>query len=355
MAIESPDSELDICNMSLNRVGAKVITAAQLTANTEPRAMYCNLHYAQTRDALTRSHWWRFAGARADIKLVANGNFANWTSDDPDDWTATETGTDEVSQVGAGEGYGGTGAKKCNIYSAADGTGVYITQTITTVVGIEYKFSININTITAGEVAVNGIPTGDVTYDTAGIKTITFTATATTVDLVIAGGTAAATDITFDNISIYVVPVFEWTYGYRLPSDFLAMRTVYGGEAIHNTPYSYVLEGKFLYSNENEMEIRYIKQVTTVTDFDPLFLEVFVLQLALKVVYPIAGIGSAGRAMAEELKGELYGSPRKPGLMSRVRAMDKQESKRIGRADRHTWNDARFFNGGRRDDKLGSA
>jgi len=353
MAIESPDSELDICNMALGKCGVKQITDALLTANTEPRAIQCNLHYAQTRDALLRSHWWRFAGARADIRLVTNGNFANWTSDNPDDWTVTGevAGTDEVSEVGSGEGYGGTGLRKCNIYSTTDGEGIYITQTITTVVGIEYKFSININKITEGEVGVNGLPTGDETYDSIGIKTITFTADDTSIDLVIAGGTALATDVTFDNISVYVVPIFEWTYGYRLPTDFLAMRSVYGGGVLLNTPYSYALEGKFLYSSENEMEIRYIKQVTAVTDFDPLFLEVFVLQLALKMIFPIAGVGSAGRAMAADIKEELYG---RGGLMAKVRALDRQESEKIGRADKRLWNNSRSANFGRMDHKLGS-
>jgi len=224
MAIESPDSELDICNMTLNRVGETAITAIELTANTDPRVIACTAHYPQTRDALLRSHLWRFAKARAELE-------------------------------------------------AAD-----------------------------------------------------------------------AVD-------------FEWAYAFTLPDDFLREKSVYeDNQSIHkNTVYSYELEGDTLLTNESSCKLRYIKQVTDVTLFDPLFIEVFVLQLALKIVYPIAGVGSAGRALAAEIKDELYGSPRQPGLMARVRALDRQEGERIGRGDRVLWNTSRSSNQGRIDSRLGSA
>lgn len=225
MAITSPDSELDICNMALNRVGEKVITAAELLAaadldpESEPRAMYCNIHYAQTRDALLRSHWWRFAKARAALVAAA-------------------------------------------------------------------------------------------------------------------------------------APTFEWSNAFTLPADFLREKSVYEDNAtIHkNTVYSYELEDLTLLTDESECNLRYIKQVTLVTSFDPLFLEVFVLQLAIKLAYPCAGVGTAGRALVAEIKDELY---RPKGLMSRVRALDRQEGERIGRSDRILWNSSRSANMGRIDSQLG--
>lgn len=213
MAAETPETETDICNMSVGRIGAKRITADEFAANTEITAQHCNLHYAQTRDALLRSHLWRFAKARAALE-------------------------------------------------------------------------------------------------------------------------AATT------------PAFEWGYAFTLPDDFLREKSVYEDNlTIRKTSlYSYELEGNLLLTDESSCNLRYIKQVTDVTLFDPLFLEVFVLQLALKIVYPVAGVGSAGRAMAAEIKDELYGSRGKPGLMSRVRALDRQEGERIGRYDRPLWNTSRFYN-----------
>ncbi len=62
-----PTTKLDICNLSLNRIGEKAITQAQLDANTDPRAQRCNRHYEQSRDSLQRSHWWRFARDRSEL------------------------------------------------------------------------------------------------------------------------------------------------------------------------------------------------------------------------------------------------------------------------------------------------
>ena len=348
MAASSPTTETQVCNMALGRIGAQQIADGLLDTEDSNHAIQCRLHYAQTRDALLRSHWWRFAKARVDLAVVTNGDFAHWTSDDPDDWTLTETAvTDEVSEVGSGEGHGGTGTKKCNIYSVADGTGVFMTQTVSTVVGLDYKFSINIDTLTAGEVGVLGLPTGAVSYSTTGIKTVTFTADATSFVLTIAGGTAAATDVTFDDISIYVVPTFEWDYGFTLPTDFLRFKSFYedNNGIRKNTYYSYELEGNLLMTNERPCQVRYIKQVTTVTDFDELFLEVFILKLAMKMCMPLAQSPKLYESLKDDLK----------LLMPSVRALDKMEGEHIGRASRGLWNDARHFNAGRIDSRLGSA
>jgi len=329
-----PDSKTDICNMALGRIGHKLTTEALINADTDPDAQQCNLHYEQTRDALLRSYWWRFAGVRVDLAVVSNGDFAHWTSDDPDDWTTTEVGTNDVSQVGAGEGYGGIGTKKCNIYSAVNGTGVQIAQTITTVVGLEYKFSIYIDKITAGELTVVNLPeptSGDTHWDSIGTKTVTFIADATSFNLVILGYTADPTDITFDSISVVVVPDFEWSYGYTLPSDFLAMRSIWGeNQSNENTIYSYALEGDLLLSNENSMKIRYTKREVTVNNFDPLFIEVLTLSLAIKLCMPL----TQDNKLYRDLREELYG---RKGLMSRVRAMDKQEQNTAGIYDYNTW------------------
>jgi hypothetical protein len=51
-------------------------------------------------------------------------------------------------------------------------------------------------------------------------------------------------------------------------------------------------------------------------------------------------------AMRASLWTELYGTPRQAGIMSRVRAMDKSETRTIGRADRATWNDALMVGSG---------
>jgi hypothetical protein len=141
-------------------------------------------------------------------------------------------------------------------------------------------------------------------------------------------------------------PDFEWAHQFQLPNDFLAMRSIFEDNATpsRSTTYSYSLEGKLLLTNESSMQIRYTKKVTDVTEFDPLFIEVFVLTLALKLSMPL----SQDEAMRADIREEL--AP----LMRKIRAMDREEGDTRGRADRRTWVDARLTNDGRIDSKLGS-
>lgn len=143
-----------------------------------------------------------------------------------------------------------------------------------------------------------------------------------------------------------VTPDFEWAHQFHLPNDFLAMRSIYEDNATpsRSTLYSYDLEGKMLLTNETTMKIRYTKDVVDVTEFDPLFVEVFILTLALKLSVPL----SQDEAMRADIREEL-----KP-FMSSVRAMDREEGDTRGRADKRTWVDARLTNDGRIDSKLGS-
>jgi len=191
----------EICNMALGRLGAKRINDYDDASDTKPEAIQCRLHYEQTRDALIRSHWWRFARARATLS-------------------------------------------------------------------------------------------------------------------------ANATD-----------PDFEYDYAYDLPVDFLRMKKPYEADGVTELLYTYSLEGKQLLSNETSMDIEFIKKVTDTTLFDPLFIEVLVLQLALKMVMPL----TQDKVLRRELHEELYGTPQQRGLMARVRVIDKEETNTTSR--KPTWND----------------
>ena len=68
MALSGTITETAICNMSLGKLGDKRIKDNVETENSV-QAIQCRLHYEQTRDALERSHSWRFTRDR--IKLVS--------------------------------------------------------------------------------------------------------------------------------------------------------------------------------------------------------------------------------------------------------------------------------------------
>jgi len=128
-------------------------------------------------------------------------------------------------------------------------------------------------------------------------------------------------------------PDFEWDYAFDLPDDFLRMKSIYE-DSISTTNFrSYVIEGKLLLTNEDEMSIRYVKKVTDVTEFDPLFIEVLILQLALKFIGPLSG-GNA--KLQESIQKELA------RLWPIVKSLDSQESNTVGQCDLDIWNDARY-------------
>ena len=193
-------SETKICNMSLARIGSTRIN--NIDTDTSPEAIQCRTHYEQTRDALIRSHWWRFASTRK---------------------TLTQDATD---------------------------------------------------------------PTGD-----------------------------------------------EWDNQFILPNDFLAMKSIYENRFSDENYRSYALEGQRLLTNESTMEIRYIKKVTDPTKFDPLFVEVLVLQLALKLV---AALAKTDPKLKADIKDDLK------LLMPSVLALDGQETNTTGQYELGTWNDARY-------------
>ena len=240
-----PEDKLAICNLSLNRIGEKAVTQAQLDADTDPRAQRCNRYYEQTRDALQRSHWWRFARAR--IRLASA-------------W-ATDT--------------------------------VYTTD----------QYVLN----------------DDVWYKCA----TAHTSSSATEPPHANWTTLSAVDYTPEN---------EWDFMFDLPADFLRFRSILEETDSTSRNRRRAIEGLVLFINLSEVSLRYIQQVTDVTKFDPLYTEVLVLQFALKLVPPTAGVGSAGQALLSELKAEL--TP----LMAQVRSIDRNETDVGGRSD---WNLAR--------------
>ncbi len=144
-------------------------------------------------------------------------------------------------------------------------------------------------------------------------------------------------------------PDFEWDNQFILPNDFLRMKSIYDDVLIKNTRRPYAIAGQRLLTNESPIQIRYVKRVTDAAQFDPLFVEVLILKLALKLLPGLSGMGSAAINLSVDIKKEL--NP----LMSQVRALDRQETNTIGRAQQDTWVDVRATRGGRIDSRLGSS
>lgn len=152
------------------------------------------------------------SGLLGGSELVTNGDFTNWTSDNPDNWTVSgESGSDpEVSEVGAGSAHSGTGTGACNIYSAS--SSVYIqSSSFSPTVGKRYLVSLEITYFwpadEGGIVVKNGTTAISPVYHTTGKKTFVFTAVDTTFRIYAAPG-GDRTNMTIDNVSVIEVPLY---------------------------------------------------------------------------------------------------------------------------------------------------
>ncbi len=141
-----------------------------------------------------------------------------------------------------------------------------------------------------------------------------------------------------------VDPVFEWDNQFILPTDFLYLRSIFDDSPGRKSRRSHAIEGKRLLTNDNTAQIRYTRMVTDPTEFDPLFVQVFVKQLALK----FTSLAGATPKIRESIKDDLA------RLMPSVRALSRQEANLEGRSDAETWVDVRATRGGRIDSRLGS-
>ena len=126
-------------------------------------------------------------------------------------------------------------------------------------------------------------------------------------------------------------PDFEWDYQFTLPDDFLRQKAVYGVNGVCLLTDRWAIEGRKLLSNDSTVDLKYIKKVTDTTEFDALFTEVFILKLAIKLMFALAGTKTKG--LEEGLFLELK------AVLSKARQVARQETNVSGRSD---WNLARF-------------
>lgn len=144
-------------------------------------------------------------------ELVTNGDFSAWTGDDPDGWDViSEAGADEVSEVGPGEGHGGAGVGRCNIYSDS-GDDIAIRQTLTLIAGRKYRVTVVTDTVTDATGLIYDFPEtmiANTDITAAGTVNIEFVATGTSVRFVIGrkGGTGRV-DITLTSVSVKLLAV----------------------------------------------------------------------------------------------------------------------------------------------------
>lgn len=253
-----------IVNPALDRIGAGTITAAVQTSND---GVVVNRHYEQTRDALLRSFLWPFAAARTTLIAIQTLTLDSVPVDGPDEapWEEGDTITGETS--------GATGT----ILSVQSGT--------------EYDVGYLVGEFEDGETVSNGT-------------------------------SECACGAGFPEVEISQ-PSFKWEYQYALPTDFLRLIDVYQDDKTGYPEDRFTREGWRLLTHYDAMDIQYVRKITDPTQFDELFVELFILRLAQKILNPLAGTASEGfRAeLREELRTAEY----------KARCVAEQENNTTGR------------------------
>ncbi len=131
-------------------------------------------------------------------------------------------------------------------------------------------------------------------------------------------------------------PAFGWDNQFSLPQDYLIFRrddSIDGSLAINDR---WEIEGEFVYSNDASIQLVYTVDFEDPDKFDSLFIEVLVLTLAIKLLYPLAGTSPITIGLHDELKKDLA------KVTSKARRIHKKANNVSGRSD---WNVARSTRG----------
>lgn len=213
-------AEVTLCNLALGRIGASAITA--LGEGSDESAQ-CDLYYEPTRDALLRSHPWRFALKWVDLVVDVRDDYGTAT----DAAATTLEDTDKSWDTDEYDGYwvritGGTGS---------------------------------------GQIR----PIASNTADT----------------LTVTGAWATTPDETSTYNIWENYPPHPWDYQYDLPSDFMRfVRT----DPKHE---KFEIAGTMFKSDEDGVVIQYVWAITDADLFDPLFVQLMVAELAMKFCMPL--------------------------------------------------------------------
>ena len=132
--------------------------------------------------------------------------------------------------------------------------------------------------------------------------------------------------ITRKNLApVSAAPVYEWSQAFNLPPDCLR---VLGLELLSD---EWTVEGRQILTNATSINMKYIKQVTDVTQFDALLCEALASRLAHALALPITQSNSVREAMWENYKAKL----------KEARSIDAQENA-SQRVEASEWLESRF-------------
>lgn len=195
-------------------------------SDPSPEARNCLLNYDICRKAVLRDHPWNFATKRVDLTPGVISGAAN------------------------------NGAGLIRITATAHGLSTGNTITIAEVVGTQEANARWVITVINPN-----------TFDLNG---------STFLNAYVSGG-------------IYTIaPEFGNVFKYALPTDFIRVHTIYDGSGLVMLTESYRIESGFIVTDETQLWMKYVYDLTTTTQFDPLFDEALAANIAKKICFAIS-------------------------------------------------------------------
>jgi len=287
-------AELNLVNQSLGRISSTTISAAENGSTTCDTYVKANLHYAQTRDSLLRRYEWTFAVAQSELALISTLTLDHQPL--PDAWAVGDTITGITS---------GNTAEILTVVSPTEYEIIYLTG--------DFEDTETLTNATVYDVLWEGLP---VTWED---------------EQVVWYDSSTSDETTCAITTTAITPLFRYDYQYELPDDY--QRLTKNWEETESD-YEWAVQGHRLLSDRDEVNIEYVRKVTDPAEFDPLFTEVLILSLALKLLSPLQG--TQNTTFRQELKQDLRQAMSKAGLVCTVEKSQSGYS---------SWNSARWGSG----------
>jgi hypothetical protein len=95
------------------------------------------------------------------------------------------------------------------------------------------------------------------------------------------------------------LPAFGWARQYSLPVDCLRVLEVNGSEAGDVLSSEYIVEGRRILTNAEEVRLVYVRQISDVSQFDAVFVRAFALRLAIALSETIRGTTNKTAELAQ--------------------------------------------------------
>ena len=245
-------SQLEAANGALFKLGARTVLTAVSTSGTTQEERSCANRIEICKRAVLRMHPWNYATKRKKITPYQNVAVSNVT------WVSS------------------------NLIEVTHAATTYVAGNYVTLVGIE------------GAIEANGVWE----IPSSGIISTTVTRLTTT-DMTLAADlstySASATDY------IRRSPAFGFSYLYALPSG--CQRVLKINDSVASP--SWVVEGGFILSNDSELEIKYIDDVTDYTLMDTLAYECLAIYLAWDLALELGRDMTVKDRLWEDLKAAL--------------------------------------------------